>query len=71
MANRLPIRKNESQNVKQTTIPTDALYSPFWAVNVYDNADFSTVNDLVSAKNANILMENAMLVNCPVVFVEQ
>lgn len=53
------------------TIPTDASYSPLWDVYVYDNADFSEVNDLSSAVSANILARNVMYVNCPVVFVGQ
>jgi hypothetical protein len=53
------------------TIPGDLDYSPLWAVNVYDNADFDNVSNLATAEAANILMENAMYVNCPVVSVQQ
>lgn len=53
------------------TIPSDNDYSPQWAVYIYDNADFNHVNDLESAKNSTILMENAMYVNCPVVYVAE
>lgn len=52
------------------TIPGDADYSPFWSVYIYDNADFDNVSDLPSALNANILMQGAAYVNCPVVYVE-
>ena len=49
------------------TLPEDDDYSPFWLVNIYDNADFNDVSDLASALNANILVEGAANVNCPVV----
>jgi hypothetical protein len=52
------------------TVPGDALYSPLWAVNIYDNADFDAVTDLASALTANILVDYAAMVNCPVVEVE-
>lgn len=52
------------------TIPGNLEYSPLWAVNVYDNADFDNVSNLVTAEAANILMVNAMYVNCPVVTVQ-
>lgn len=60
----------QSHNVIET-IPVDDDYSPLWAVYVYDNADFENVSNLETAKAANILMENAMYVNCPVVYVEE
>lgn len=53
------------------TIPSDDDYSPLWIVHVYDNADFNNVSDLASAESASILMESAMNVNCPVVFIGQ
>jgi len=49
------------------TLPDDANYSPFWDVDVYDNADFATVMDLPSAQAATILGTGVALVNCPVV----
>lgn len=49
------------------TVPSDAGYSPLWSVNVYDNADFSSVSNLSSAQMANILATGVALVNCPVV----
>lgn len=49
------------------TIPSNAAYSPLWSVNVYDNADFTSVMDLSSAMSANILANGVATVNCPVV----
>lgn len=49
------------------TVPGDAGYSPLWAVNIYDNADFDAVADLASAQAATILAEYVAMVNCPVV----
>lgn len=49
------------------TVPTDAGYSPLWMVNIYDNADFSSVMDLATAQAANILVNGAANVNCPIV----
>jgi hypothetical protein len=48
-------------------IPSDAGYSPLWAVAVYDNSSFSSVKDLSSAMAAPLLVPNAGTVNCPVV----
>ena len=52
------------------TLPDDASYSPLWWVSVYDNADFDSVSDLVSAQAANIMAAGVANVNCPVVSVE-
>ena len=52
------------------TMPEDLAYSPFWFVNIYDNADFDMVHDLASAQMANILVMGAANVNCPIVFNE-
>lgn len=52
------------------TIPSDEDYSPLWSVYVYDNKDFNDVSNLQTAQAASILMENAMYVNCPVVYVQ-
>ncbi|HEC44671.1 MAG TPA: hypothetical protein ENI20_17790 [Bacteroides sp.] len=60
----------QTHNVIET-IPSDDDYSPLWVVYVYDNADFDNVSDLVSAKAATILIQAAMNVNCPTVYVEQ
>jgi hypothetical protein len=49
------------------TLPEDELYSPFWSVNIYDNADFDMVHDLESAEMVNILVFGAANVNCPIV----
>ena len=58
-----------AHNVTET-LPSDAAYSPLWSVNVYDNADFDMVHDLVSAQSAHILDTSVAYVNCPVVKVE-
>ena len=52
------------------TLPGDAGYSPLWGVNVYDNADFGGVSDLVSAQAANILATGVATPNCPIVSVQ-
>ncbi|WP_227130911.1 hypothetical protein [Halorubellus salinus] len=52
------------------SLPGDDDYSPFWLVNVYDNADFDSVSDLASAKESNVLAQGAANVNCPLVAVE-
>jgi hypothetical protein len=52
------------------TLPSSAGYSPLWAVQIYDNADFAGVDDLASATAASRLADNAALVNCPVVSVQ-
>lgn len=52
------------------TLPSDAGYSPLWRVNVYDNADFSSVNNLTSATMANILATGVANVNCPIVSIQ-
>ena len=36
-------------------------------VRIYDNANFSSVNNLATAQASNILVTGAALVNCPVV----
>lgn len=53
------------------TLPDDAGYSPLWDVDVYDNADFDSVQDYPTAQAANILAEGVALVNCPVVSVSE
>ena len=52
------------------SLPGDDDYSPFWLVNVYDNADFDAVSDLASAKAANVLAQGAANVNCPLVAIQ-
>jgi hypothetical protein len=47
------------------TLPGDPGYSPLWAVNIYDNADFAGVSDLATAQAASILAPYATMVNCP------
>ncbi len=51
------------------TVPGDEDYSPFWSVNVYDNAAFDSVSDLPTAEAATRLADDMAQVNCPVVFV--
>ncbi len=51
------------------TIPTSTGYSPFWDVDVYDNADFDNVFDYSLAMNANVLAQGVATVNCPIVSV--
>jgi len=60
---------SQTHNVVETT-PSDADYSPYWDVDVYDNADFDNVFDYQSAMNANILATGVALVNCPIVDME-
>lgn len=60
---------NQTHNVI-ATIPSDSYYSPLWGVNIYNNTYFDNVNDLNTAKAAEILVENAVYVNCPVVYIE-
>ncbi|NBC83534.1 MAG: hypothetical protein GVY19_09140 [Bacteroidetes bacterium] len=59
----------QTHNVVET-VPTDDAYSPFWLVNIYDNADFDMVSDWSSAMDATILAEGAAMVNCPIVSVQ-
>ncbi|MCF8371494.1 MAG: hypothetical protein K9H64_07720 [Bacteroidales bacterium] len=59
----------QTHNVPET-IPTDAAYSPLWDVQIYDNADFSSVMDLSTATMANIMAMDAAIVNCPIVSVQ-
>jgi hypothetical protein len=59
----------QTHNVTET-IPEEAGYSPYWLVNIYDNAEFDAVGDLTSATSATILAPGAANVNCPVVSIE-
>jgi len=52
------------------TLPSYGDYSPLWAVNIYDNADFGMVMDLETALDADVLEPNGPMVNCPIVSVE-
>lgn len=52
------------------TIPSSASYSPLWIVNVYDNAYFNSVSNLMTAQSARILGAGVANVNCPVVSVQ-
>ena len=53
-----------------STLPTQAGYSPLWAVRIYDDADFASVMDLATASEAKLLEPNGPKVNCPIVSVE-
>ena len=55
---------SQTHNVLATQ-PADASYSPLWSVNMYDNANFSSVNNLTTVQAATVLVANAALVNCP------
>lgn len=59
----------QTHNVTET-IPTDALYSPLWNVNVYDNMEFANVSDWQTATSTILLGAGVALVNCPIVSVE-
>lgn len=61
---------SQTHNVVQT-LPENSNYSPFWDVDIYDNADFNQVFDWATALQANLLAEGAALVNCPIVSVEE
>jgi hypothetical protein len=50
-----------------SAIPSDPGYSPLWAVAVYNDSSFSTVNNWTSAMAAPLLVPDAGNVNCPVV----
>ncbi len=53
-----------------SALPADLGYSPLWIVNVYDNADFDDVRDFATAQSANLIAAEAMIVNCPIVEIE-
>ncbi len=49
------------------TLPGQPGYSPLWNIAIYDNADFAAVKDAATGLMAMILVQNAALVNCPIV----
>jgi hypothetical protein len=57
---------NQTHNVV-SVLPSQADYSPLWAVSPYDNADFDSVADLGTVNDANVLAEGVANVNCPIV----
>ena len=61
---------DQTHNVLEV-LPGSNDYSPLWAVNPYDNADFANVSDLASATAANVLANDVARVNCPVVEVNE
>lgn len=52
------------------TIPSSMSYSPLWVVNVYDNTNFGSVSNLMTAQSTRILGAGVANVNCPVVQVQ-
>lgn len=52
------------------TLPSDATYSPLWAVIPYPNTEFDKVNDATTAAKAAAGGAVAANVNCPVVSVQ-
>ena len=60
----------QTHNVVET-LPEDTDYSPLWSVNPYDNDDFDSVKDLVTALESNVLAEGVATVNCPIVSIQQ
>jgi len=60
----------QTHNVPET-LPTDALYSPLWDVQIYNNTSFGMVNNLTTATSAPLMAMDAAIVNCPIVWVEQ
>jgi hypothetical protein len=50
-----------------TALPDGAGYSPLWAVDPYDNADFEQVKNLGSIEQASVLARDVAHVNCPVI----
>jgi hypothetical protein len=57
---------NRTHNVVATS-PAMPGYSPLWAVQIYDNADFASVTNLATAQQARVLASDAALVNCPII----
>jgi hypothetical protein len=53
-----------------SVLPSDADYSPLWAVSPYDNADFDGVADLRSLSDAHVLANGVADVNCPIVEID-
>jgi hypothetical protein len=53
-----------------TALPSDAFYTPLWAVAVFDSNSFDSVTNETSAMAAPLLVPNAGTVNCPVVGIQ-
>jgi hypothetical protein len=53
-----------------SAVPSDAGYSPLWAVSVYDNAKFASVMKLSDITPSSILASGVALVNCPIVLIK-
>jgi hypothetical protein len=59
----------QTHNVPET-LPDDAAYSPLWDVQIYNNSSFGNVTNLATVKAAPIMAMDAVIVNCPIVWVE-
>jgi hypothetical protein len=59
----------QTHNVPET-LPEDAGYSPLWDVQIYNNSSFENVTNLATVTSAPILANNAVIVNCPIVWVQ-
>lgn len=51
-------------------MPGEAMYSPLWSVNVYDNAAFAAVRDLPTVTSAPQLARDVALVNAPIIAID-
>lgn len=60
----------QTHNVPET-LPEDDAYSPLWDVQIYDNMDFEGVGCIQTAMEATLMAEDAAVVNCPIVSVEE
>ena len=63
-------------NSKQThnvvaTVPGDKAYSPLWLRIVYDSAACASVHNLDTALKAKVVPAKVLMVNCPIVLIEQ
>lgn len=59
----------QTHNVPET-LPDDAAYSPLWDVQIYNNSSFENVTNLATVKSSPILAMDAVIVNCPIVWVQ-
>ena len=53
------------------TVPGDTGYSPLWLRIVYDSAAWPSVHNLQTAIKAKVVPADLLLINCPIVWVEQ
>ncbi len=59
----------QTHNVPET-LPANAAYSPLWDVQIYNNTSFGSVYNLQTAGSAPIMATDAVVVNCPIVWVQ-